>query len=665
MRQLKTSLWVVTVGSILITLIIYHLYKAPYSTSVLPHHTTSKFNKDLHQVADKQQPVPMNHMPLDELYKFENESDYSMEEDNTNPHMLWTPGCKIPLMMVSYKKRERKVKPDVCGKRLVFLTRIDSSNIRVLIKDDFLKKNTSYKNHECCLRFYMKGDDEIEDSDEYSSCNKCENGDTFMLQSDFVNVQCFGYDSQNESHVIYDDVYAFCKKKKPQKKRKCETRFNILMIGMDSMSLPRFAQTMTETLNFMKSNFWLSYRGYHKVDDNTFPNLMAILTGLKFQIFSDKCLGQMDPCNDLLLWTTFNSLGYVTAYGEDYVSLPDTFSKNYTLTIKPTDHYMKPLFKMAEKTKNCDGTPYLCSGKVTSGQQLLDYAYDFAMTYRDDPFFGLFWMNSFSHNPSNHPEDVDKIYENFLNRLFYTGVLKNTFVIFFSDHGVRFGKDRLNVEGYYDDRMPLLFILPPTLFKSRYPEKYKSMIVNQFRLVTPYDVYKTMFDIYKLSDCRPKTTTEYVTKKFNNHESLFNIVPGNRTCQDVLIEEKWCSCHKLYPLAEHDPNGLKVVHFVMDHIQNKTDTIVTKPCTSCMKTSLESVERIHFYYDDEKVNVYYVISIKMTPGEMVYEAKVLRRGLEMELVGSINIISGYKGLGSCTVSNNYKDRIFCVCHNDC
>ncbi|XP_045491833.1 uncharacterized protein LOC123691468 isoform X2 [Colias croceus] len=667
MRQLKASLWIVTTGSILITLVIYHLYRTPIvprSPRLITAVTTEKNTASLEDDADYK---PLKHIPLDEVYKntLENDTEYSMEKDEyAKAQMINTAGCKIPLTMVPYEKRDRKPKVDVCGQRAVFLNRIDLDRVRVTVNDHILKKNMSYSNYRCCLRFYIKTEGENENiKRKFSSCYKCENGDTFALESDFINVQCFGYDDQNESHMIYEDMYAFTKQKIPPKvEKECDEKYNILMLGMDSMSLPRFVQTMTDTVLFMKNNFWLSYRGYHKVGDNTFPNLMAALTGLNMTLVSDKCYGKMDGCNDLMIWNTFKESGYMTAYGEDHLTLPDTFSKNYTFKLPPTDHYLRPFFQLAEKTKNVDGIPYMCSGKATSGQQLLDYAYDFVSTYKNESFFGLFWMNSFSHNPMNRPEDADKMFENFFNRLFYTGALSNTFIIFFSDHGLRFGPNRYKVEGYYDDRMPFLFILPPTTFKSKYPEKYKAMAINQFRLMTPYDLYHTMMEVFDLGLCKTKPTVT-VPKAFHKYQSIFSVISGNRTCQDARIHDKWCSCHKLYPLEEHDTEGAKAIQFVFASIQNKSLSVVTKPCTTCLSIKLDKVVRIHFYYDNDKVNLYYVVAIKIAPGDVIYEATVKRQESNMEIVGPINIITVYKGLGSCSL--RHKDRIFCMCKNDC
>lgn len=94
---------------------------------------------------------------------------------------------------------------------------------------------------------------------------------TINLETEFINVMCF----QNETiypkyRILYDDMYAFTKKVNITNlpKRKCKDKYNILMIGIDSMSLPRLGQTMKRTINFFRDNFWLAYRGYHKVIDS-------------------------------------------------------------------------------------------------------------------------------------------------------------------------------------------------------------------------------------------------------------------------------------------------------------------------------------------------------------------------------------------------------------
>lgn len=386
---------------------------------------------------------------------------------------------------------------------------------------------------------------------------------------------------------------------------------------------------------------------------------MAALMGKNLSTIASQCLGKMDQCSDLLIWNIFKKSGYVTAYGEDFLQLPDMFSKGYTFHRPPADHYMRTFFLKGEREVN--NHSLLCNGKVSSGQQLLNYALDFVLTYRRDAFFGFFWMNSFSHNINNRPQDADKLFEDFFNRLSYTGALDNTFIIFLSDHGIRFGEHRLTVESYYDERMPFLFLWVPRLFKIHHSDKLKSININQFRLLTPYDLFNTMLEIHELS---VGNYTQEIQRSAR-HQSIFNIVSANRTCQDAGIHDKWCSCHKLYPLDVGDTEGVKSVHFVANYIRNTMENIKTKRCWSCIHLALNNVSRIHFYYDNDKTNLYYVVAFSMKPKNIFYEATVLVRDKTMNLVGAVNIISPYRGFGYCTVK--HEDRIFCVCQkiNSC
>ncbi|XP_023950355.1 uncharacterized protein LOC112054717 isoform X2 [Bicyclus anynana] len=574
-------------------------------------------------------------------------------------HMINTPGCRIPVAMVNYKKPHKNRKRGYCGYRAVFLEREDIDKVRVVIKEKSIKKYLKRgKKYHCCYRFFQRSTKPGHEhrSLRFSKCTKIHDRETINLEQDFINVQCFENSNYNQTHRIYDDVYAFCKKIKVKNATTCGKQYNVLLIGMDSMSLSRFVQTMTRTAKFVYDKFWPNYRGYHKVGDNTFPNLMAALTGHNISSIMKSCSGRMDQCNNKLIWSIYKNSGYVTAYGEDHLRLPDIFSKDYSFRKSPTDHYMRPFFLKEEIEIN--NHSLLCAGKISSGQQLLDYAINFVLTYKDDPFFGFFWMNSFSHNMNNHPEDADRMFEDFFNRLYYTGAFDNTFIIFLSDHGIRFGENRILVESYYDDRLPLLYIWPPTTFKMNYPDKLKSLLINQFRLITPYDLFDTLFEISKLADC-DEVENEAADP---NHNSIFSVISPNRTCQDVGIHDKWCSCHNLYPLDAEDAEGIRSVHFAVSHIVSVMQTIKTKRCWSCTHLSLKNVSRIHFYYDKNKINIYFVVAFSMSPMNIFYEATVLHKDSQMYLVGSVSIISPYKGFGDCTIK--HEDRIYCVCQKN-
>ncbi|CAH0604567.1 unnamed protein product [Chrysodeixis includens] len=658
MRQIKISVGIVTIISSIATLI--YLYRLSFVLQP-PHHVQSSSSKS--QIG-----TPLKHVSLDEVYKDISRSErgeyvLDLADERPSSLMVETPGCKIPLTLVDYKKHVidlDKNKNFTCGRRAVFLRKVGDNIVKANIKPFILVKYMKdYKTFDCCYQFIIDSVQYPHDRPvlKYSNCTKFKDDALITLQSDFIHIQCTGYADNNRSKVIYSDMYAFAKKMdvKPRN-NKCKVQYNVLMIGMDSMSLVRAVKTMPRTTAFLKNDNWLGFRGYHKIADNTFPNIMAALTGKNFSDITKRCYGIMDKCKNLLIWNYFKEIGYVTAYGEDYLQLPDTFTKEFAFKKPPTDHYMRPFFLKGESKRH--NNSLLCSGKVCAGQQMLDYALDFANTYKKDSFFGFFWLNSFSHDVKSHPEIADKIVENFLNQLVYTGVMMNTFIIFFSDHGLRFGELRFTMEAYYDDRLPMNFMWVPLFFKGRHPYELRALSINQFRLMTPYDMFSTLVDIKRISECGNDTSP--APDGCQNCHSIFKVINSTRTCSDASIDEKWCSCHKLYPLPIQDTIGMKSVEHAVKHIQSLVKAIPTQQCWGCMTLSLKNVLRIHFYYANDKVSLFYVVAFSMTPGNVAYEATVLRTNdKNVTLVGPISVITNYRGLGKCALSR--RDRLFCIC----
>ncbi|XP_030024766.2 uncharacterized protein LOC115443480 [Manduca sexta] len=657
MRHLRPSITVLAIISCFITIVLYYW-------GHLPTHRINKMPRLAETTTEKIiVERPMLHVPLNKVYNVLKDDNDSMEliDEHRQVYMIDTPGCKIPIRLINYRK-DLKISKKLsnCGPRAVYLRRNDEFNIRVYIAEktmkEYLRKSTEY---ECCYRYIRKHDlyfKHGKTDSRYSDCKEIKHGSTFRLEWDFINVQCYDYDSQNVSHVIYNDIYAFAKKISisTQNYKECNIKYNVLMIGMDSMSLNRVGQTMLRTVTFFKQNYWTAFRAYHKIDDNTFPNLMAVITGKNLSVISQRCSWKMDKCKDLLIWNKFKEDGYVTAYGEDYLRLPDTFTNEYAFQEQPTDHYLRPFFMNREIELSNRST--VCAGNVYSGQQLLDYALDFADVYKQDNFFGLFWLNSFSHNVNSRPENADKIFESFFNRLSYTGALTNTFIIFFSDHGIRFGQHRAQMESYFDDRMPFLFIWPPILFTGREVMKYRALVINQFRLITPYDIFDTLVDIKSISSCSNVTD---IDSDYTASHSIFDIISYNRTCKEVGIHDKWCSCHNLYPLPIQDNEGMRCVSHVLAKINSMISAIKTKKCWGCMSLELRNILRVHFYYNDDKISLFYVVAFTVSPGNVSYETTVLRKNNNFEIIGPISVISSYRGLGKCTI--NPKERLYCLC----
>lgn len=380
---------------------------------------------------------------------------------------------------------------------------------------------------------------------------------------------------------------------------------------------------------------------------------MAVLTGKKMSSVYKACAKGMTYCNDLMMWHKFEEAGYATAYGEEYLRLPDTFSRYKGFNVPPTHHYTRPFFLTGEeKVGN-----YICTGRQPSAVHLLDYAVDFVNTYADVNFFGMFWHNSFSHNFDNMPALLDKDMVHFFDRLEQNSALNNTFIVFLSDHGIRYGDMRIPIESYYEERLPMFFMHVPYTFQQLYSNEYNNLKINQVRLTTPYDFHLTMSNIVQLSKDMAEITP---SEACSGCSSLFNEKPVNRTCADAGVTDKWCSCHNLIKANETDEYVKKSLDLAVSFIQNITQTIETDFCMLCANLKLKKVLRHHFYVDDGKT--FYVVAFLFVPGDVAFEANVMKDGNEISIVGPIETISAYNTRGNCVKNPN--DRSYCVCKKD-
>ena len=91
---------------------------------------------------------------------------------------------------------------------------------------------------------------------------------------------------------------------------------------------------MPRTLALLRELGAVEMMGYNKVADNTYPNLVPVLSGLEQDEFEKLCWTNhkkpFDKCP--LLWKSFMNAGYRTVFGEDACSMT-------------TFNYLKPGFR--------------------------------------------------------------------------------------------------------------------------------------------------------------------------------------------------------------------------------------------------------------------------------------------------------------------------------
>ncbi len=92
---------------------------------------------------------------------------------------------------------------------------------------------------------------------------------------------------------------------------------SVLIIGIDSISRLHMKRQLPETQKFLDANDFVEMKGYTKIGENTFPNIMGAIGGMspgKYSCWPAQ-LAKLDDCP--LIWKNFSENGYLTAFLED------------------------------------------------------------------------------------------------------------------------------------------------------------------------------------------------------------------------------------------------------------------------------------------------------------------------------------------------------------
>jgi hypothetical protein len=103
---------------------------------------------------------------------------------------------------------------------------------------------------------------------------------------------------------------------------------------------------------------------------------------------------------------------------------------------------MHAVGKYLEEEHPTEDDSRVCIGFHHESEYVYDYMLNFATQFKDDPFFGLFWGSSFTHDDWTDLHAMDLRVKTYLERLDKQGILNNSAVLFISDHGDRYGSLR-------------------------------------------------------------------------------------------------------------------------------------------------------------------------------------------------------------------------------
>ena len=107
-----------------------------------------------------------------------------------------------------------------------------------------------------------------------------------------------------------------------------------------------------------------------------------------------------------------------------------------------------------------------------------------------------------------------------------------------ADHGARFTDARKTLQGKFEERLPFMSFIFPKSFPMKYMKAIDNLKNNVNRLTTPFDIHSTLSSLANMNK------VDYEIKNFTKQRniSLFNLIPTQRTCDDLNLEAHWCSC---------------------------------------------------------------------------------------------------------------------------
>ncbi|XP_022212377.2 uncharacterized protein LOC111067553 isoform X2 [Drosophila obscura] len=525
--------------------------------------------------------------------------------------------------------------------------------------------------HCCYMEVHRRNETEVA----YSKCHRFTHQAVLPNTVEGIIVKCT---SNNEQIYINGHATIPVKRDVQQRLRVSVDRKekqrppSVLMLGIDSISRANLIRAMPKTAQYLYDNEWFELAGYNKVDDNTFPNIMALATGYDLTSANRECspyvVGGLEKCK--FIWNLYGEHGYVTAYGEDAIQI-NTFNYLKEGFVKPpVDYYLRPYLSAAEDKLQRTivmGLPH-CLGYETAAEHVYDYAMEFTRRFRNDTYFGFFWTNTHSHSDISQTSSMDAYMVRYLERLVRQGTMDNSVVVFFSDHGLRFGPTRNTWSGHLEERLPAMFIWLPTHLRQAHPKIVEALHLNRNRLTTPYDLHMTLKHILALSGRTDGLESLGSAPSCPQCQSLLRPVPEQRACADVGIEDHWCTCWSYDKISTGSKQtkqlALHVVSHINEFVHGFRNGSVAKLCMPLTLSFVKSAYQAHRNALDPENMRTVRLTLVTLPSNALFEATVRHNQTDdsMTVTGSVSRLNMYIGESDCVLDSAAKK--YCCCRKN-
>ncbi|KAK0183520.1 hypothetical protein PV327_001557 [Microctonus hyperodae] len=231
-----------------------------------------------------------------------------------------------------------------------------------------------------------------------------------------------------------------------------------------------------------------------------------------------------------------------------------------------------------------------------------------------------------------------------------------------SDHGVRWGAFRETFVGGHEDRLPFIYLRIPKQHEE-YDKITRALKINENRLTSHYDLHETLRDVLIRSGGKMNSSSGCP-----GCQSLFEIVPMERSCEDAGISSQWCTCTTTKMIDQDDKiigeSGSKIfldyVESVIKEFKNENNERL------CSQLQLKKIHQIDEIIDMNNnntkiMNKKYSYRIEVTPGGGMFEFLIYSNanGNFTMHANEIIRINSYAKDSKC-LENNFRKFCFCL-----
>ncbi|XP_060065935.1 uncharacterized protein LOC132546243 [Ylistrum balloti] len=485
------------------------------------------------------------------------------------------------------------------------------------------------------------------------------------VTDEFCLVRCFGTNNtllteQHFAFVVRNETLVNSRNKVRSTIQDTGTMvrrpMNVVMIGLESTSHMNFIRHMNFTRSFLtKTMGSVDLLGYNKAGLNTYPNILLMLLGITKEELNDT-KGFFD--NYPFIWKDFMKAGYVTFMGEDSSDIATFHYLKKGFHSAPVDYYLRPFVMGLETSRMRNG---LCSGNSLILQSIFDKLAAFITTYQHVPHFTFTFVTNPSHDNPNGVGVVDLPLTRTLTDLNARGLLDNTVLLIFGDHGSRYGQIRNTYQGRLEEHLPAFYVSLPRWFRREHRNLYENLKENRNKLTSNVDVFATLHDILELGKghMTPRVAGKYGT-------SLLRNISTNRTCDDLKIPTNFCICKSI---PESYSTNTSIVHEISQWIVKNINLIlkdVHRMCSNLKLNIIHNAWRSLFKpHNTGNVNTEgeYVIQFNVVPSFAEFEATVRYYKKQFLLLGDILRLNKYSGQSDCVLHHKNASVLerYCYC----